>query len=88
MPVFAGLHVLFHRLAKTNGLQLGSHGCTLRSGAGEAVSGCSTYSGLSEAVVPQGLLPGGPLGPHLASHLLQKLGVLQAQVAAVLVWDF
>lgn len=44
MPGFAGLPVLCHCLAKTNGLQLDSHGCTLWSGAGETVSSFSHIS--------------------------------------------
>jgi len=59
MPGFAGLPVLYHCLPKTNGLQLGSHGCTLRSRAGDTVPSFSHTLGSQRLRSPRDFLPGG-----------------------------
>lgn len=89
MPVFAGLPVLYHCLTKTNGLQLGSHGCTLWSGAGETIS-CSVshISGSQRLRSPRGFLPGGlfwycPV-THPAFLLQQKQWVILETTALAL----
>lgn len=88
MPAFADLSVLYHCLTKTNGLQLGSHGCTLWSGAGETISSFSHISGSQRLQTPRGFLPGGSFSHcpaiHPASLLQQKQLVILVTTAPAL----
>lgn len=52
----ADLPVLYHCLAKTDDLQLGTYGCTQWSRAGRQFQASAPHLGLSEAVIP-GLPP-------------------------------
>lgn len=82
MPGFAGLPVLCHCLAKTNGLQLGSHRCTLWSGAGETIQ-LQPHLALWKDEVPGGLF-WCCSAIHPASLLPQKQWVILVTTALAL----